>query len=297
MKLPDFFYRANSFRFEINNNTQNSHSDFKITKNPPKRFKLKFIDKGILKTSYVLKAYFDNNTFSNKNDYLNKISIRIKIIFLIIILLIISFANKIEYQLIITSLLFILSLIYLIQQKDNYKTIKFIKKIIYPTIFLGFLLSFPASFNFITNGEPLINLFQLKNEYKFWVYKIPKEIFISKEGFDVTMLITLRVLNSISASILILQTEPIEKIINGLKILGVPSTIRTILLITQKYIILFSRTVQGYYFSMKSRMFAKPKNSLLYDIIGTRVYLLYRKTKEKFYGTSLAMKSRGIKNI
>lgn len=297
MKLPEFFYKENNFRFEINHHPQNFYSDFKITKNAPKRFKLKFIDKGILKTSYVLKAYFDNNTFSNKNNFLNKIPIRIKIFFIIIILLIISLANKIEYQLIITLLLFLLSLIYLIQQKDNYKTITFVKKIIYPTIFLGFLLSFPASFNFITNGEPLINLFQLKNEYKFWVYKIPKEISISKEGFNVTMLITLRVLNSIWASILIIQTEPIEKIINELKILGIPSTFRTILLITQKYIILFSRTVQGYYFSMKSRMYEEPKNSLLYEITGTRVYLLYRKTKEKFYGTSLAMKSRGIKNI
>ncbi len=299
VKLPDFLCRDNNFNKYIlqKNKSKNISDKPDLSHSSKKRFKLKFVDKGLIKTSGILKMYFDNTTISSKKNYLNIIPAKVKLICLTLILIIISLSNTIEYQLIISGFLISLNLVFLIQLKEKNIIWSYIKKIIYPTILLGFLLSLPASINLITKGEELINLIQLNKEYKFWIYKIPDKIFISKEGIKITFLITLRVFNSITISMLILQSEPIEKIINSLKVLGIPTAIRTILLITQKYILIFSRTVEKYYFSLRSRLFTEPKKSQLYEITGSRAFLLYKKTKEKFYDISLALRSRGINNI
>ncbi len=298
VKLPEFLYSGNSAS-AVSNNDQTPNYKIKTTLIPEKakKFKLKFADKGLIKVSEILNTYFDNASYSNSNNYLNKVNIKIKLLFLIFILLLISFLNSIVYQLTITIILIFLSAILIIQNSNKNFTKSYIKKILYPTFFLGFLLSFPASFNFIINGEPIINLIHLNKEYKFWIYELPENIFISKEGLSVTILITLRVFNSICSSILIIQSEPIEKFIDSLKIIFIPSSVRFILLITQKYIISFSRSVLEYYFSLKSRLFTEPDKSILYKITGTKAFLLYRKTKSKFNNIALAMKSRGIYNI
>jgi len=298
VKLPEFLYSDNSGS-TVSNNDQTPNYKIKTTLIPKKakKFKLKFADKGLIKVSEILNTYFDNASYSNSNNYLNKVNIKIKLLFLIFILLLISFLNSIVYQLTITIILIFLSTILIIQNSNKNFAKSYIKKILYPTFFLGFLLSFPASFNFIINGEPIINLIHFNKEYKFWIYKLPENIFISKEGLSVTILITLRVFNSICSSILIIQSEPIEKFIDSLKIIFIPSSVRFILLITQKYIISFSRSVLEYYFSLKSRLFTEPDKSILYKITGTKAFLLYRKTKSKFNNIALAMKSRGIYNI
>ncbi|MCX7834356.1 MAG: hypothetical protein N2490_09125 [Ignavibacteria bacterium] len=296
MNLPDFFYRNNNYY--TNTEQDGLTPENLISKKRNKKFKLKVIDKGIINTSKILSIYFDNNiSFSTKDNFLNRIPTKIKILLLIVFLILISIANSIDYQLIIFFLLNCMSLIFIGTYNNLNVSLNFAKKIIYPTIFLGFLLSLPASLNLITKGQPLINIIELSNNIHFWFINVPNKIFISKEGFSVTMLITLRVFNSICITIMVLQSEPIEKIIDSLKVIGIPLTFRTILLITQKYIITFTRTVNSFYFSLKSRLFTYPDKSFYYKITGSRAFFLYKRTKDKFYKISLSMKSRGIQNI
>ena len=117
----------------------------------------------------------------------------------------------------------------------------------------GFLIALPSAFNVITRGEIVMPVATLSRSYHFWIYSIPKEIGITREGLFGVGMLTLRVMNSVSLTLLIMYTTPFFEIIRALKVFRVPDTFLMIIILSYKYIFIFSKTVEDMYRAMKAQ--------------------------------------------
>lgn len=247
-----------------------------------------FIDKtirsiaGIIKSSYV---YWD---MAEKDGLFQKLDPRLKVIFMIYFIVIVSLLRSLYAELAISAFVFILIAL------SRLNIFYMYKRIIGFAFFFGFLIALPSAFNVITRGEIILPVATLSKAYRFWIYYIPKEIGVTAEGaFGVAML-TLRVANSIGISLLVVHTTPFFEIIRALKVFRVPDTFLMIILLTYKYIFIFSKTVEDMYQAMKSRLAGAADSAAVRELIAGRIFYLFKKSQMRYEETYRAMVSRGF---
>lgn len=247
-----------------------------------------FIDKtirsiaGIIKSSYV---YWD---MAEKDGLFQKLDPRLKVIFMIYFIVIVSLLRSLYAELAISAFVFILIAL------SRLNIFYMYKRIIGFAFFFGFLIALPSAFNVITRGEIILPVATLSKAYRFWIYYIPKEIGVTAEGaFGVAML-TLRVANSIGISLLVVHTTPFFEIIRALKVFRVPDTFLMIILLTYKYIFIFSKTVEDMYQAMKNRLAGAADSAAVRELIAGRIFYLFKKSQMRYEETYRAMVSRGF---
>ncbi len=172
--------------------------------------------------------------------------------------------------------------------------IKFYKKIFFLGFIFGFLIALPSALNVITHGKVLVPIITLSKAYDFWVYHIPEVIGFTGEGISVVTMLTLRVLNSLSVSFLILYTTPFPEIIKALKVLKVPDTFLIIISLAYKYIFIFARIVTDMYLAKKSRLVGAVDRAEARNWVAGRIAFLFKKTQLKCDDVFKAMTGRGF---
>jgi energy-coupling factor transporter transmembrane protein EcfT len=130
--------------------------------------------------------------------------------------------------------------------------------------------------------------------YDFWVYHIPQVIGITHEGISVVAMLTLRVLNSLSISFLILYTTPFSEIVKALKVLKVPDVFLIIISLAYKYIFIFAHIVSDMHLAKKSRLAGAVNRAQVRGWIAGRVAFIFRKTQLKCDEVFKAMAGRGF---
>jgi len=158
----------------------------------------------------------------------------------------------------------------------------------------GFLVALPSAFNVITKGEIILPVVRLSRPYHFWIYHIPPEIGITKEGIYGVSLLTLRVINSLSLSFLVLYTTPLSEMVRALKFLRVPDSFLIIILLCYKYILIFLKSVENMYLAKKSRMIREDSPEKAREWIAGRLAYIFRKTHRRGEDVFQAMVSRGF---
>src|SRR5208337_1879708 len=124
----------------------------------------------IIKSNYV---YWES---AGKRGLFQRLDPRLKVIFLIYFIVIISVLRGIYAELAMTVFIFILICL-------SRLNIFFIyKRIIVFAFFFGFLVALPSVFNVITAGEVILPVATLSGPRQFWIYTIPQEIGITREG-------------------------------------------------------------------------------------------------------------------
>jgi cobalt/nickel transport system permease protein len=259
---------------------------------PPERgwgkINISYIDKGIESFADILRDGYAQWEVATGKGFLHEIDTRIKVIFWLFLVIIISLKKSILPELGIFSAVFVLSLL------SRINLLNFYRKIFLLGFVFGFLIALPSALNFITYGKMVIPIVTLPKAYDFWVYHIPKVIGITKEGMTVVAMLTLRVLNSLSVSFLILYTTPFPEIVKALKVLRVPDTFLVIISLAYKYIFIFARVVSDMYLAKKSRLAGSVDGQEARNWVAGRMALLFRKTQLKCDEVFKAMIGRGF---
>ncbi|MEW6739539.1 MAG: cobalt ECF transporter T component CbiQ [Nitrospirota bacterium] len=249
---------------------------------------MSFIDSGISHLGRVIKTGYIQLEFASKNGFFQRLDARIKVLFLIFFIIIVSLKKEILPEIIIALFVFSLTAI------SRLNLFNFYKKVIPLGFIFGFLVALPSAFNVITKGEVILPVIHLSRSYDFWIYHVPETIGITREGISGVAMLTLRVLNSIALSFLILYTTPFSEIIRALKVFRAPDAILMIITLTYKYIFIFAKTVEDMYLAKKSRMPGEVTNTEARKWVAGRIAFMFRKTQQRCEDVFKAMLGRGF---
>ena len=252
--------------------------------------KISFIEKGIHHLAEVIKTGYLQWETSSRDHFFQKIDARVKVLFLLFYVVIVSLKKNISSEVLIGTFVFLLTILSGLEIKNLYKRVLFF------TFIFGFLIALPSALNLITKGEIILPLLHLSRPYRFWVYQIPEEIGLSWEGIYALLMLTLRVMNSLTISFLVLQTTPFTEIIKALKIFKVPDSFLMIIILAYKYVFIFAKTIEDMHLAMKSRLVVKVGNTEARRWIAGRLAFLFKKTRLRCEEIFKAMLGRGFSN-
>jgi energy-coupling factor transporter transmembrane protein EcfT len=174
------------------------------------------------------------------------------------------------------------------------RIVAFYRKVLLFGFIFGFLIALPSALNLITRGEIILSIAKLSRPHDFWIYHVPAEIGITREGMSGVAMLTMRVINSLSVSFLVLYTTPFPEIVRALKVLKVPDTFLIIITLCYKYIFLFSKTVEDTYLAKKGRTIREDSNKKAREWIADRLAFIFRKTQLRCEEVFRAMAGRGF---
>lgn len=252
--------------------------------------KISFIEKGISHLAGVISSAYAQWELASREGLLQKVDARLKVFFLLFFIFIISVKQTLGAMI---GLACFFSLLALLSRLD---LIGFYKRVFFLSFLFGFLVAFPATLNLINRGEIIWPLFSLSRPYSFWVYEIPQEVGITKEGLESMILLVFRLLNSLSLSFLIIYTTPFPEIIKALKVMKIPDSVLMIITLTYKYILLFAHTAQDMHLAQKSRLITMTDRELAQKWVADRLFIIFKKTRAKGEEIFRAMLSRGFNN-
>ena len=254
-----------------------------------KRSSLTFLDKTIINAATAVKSIYLQAENATLDNFIQKINPYIKLFSLIYFVIIISFTSNLVAQIVITAFIFLLYVI------ARIKILQVYRKIFFLAFIFGFVIVLPASLNVITPGKVVFNLITFSKSSHFWIYSIPQNIGFTENGFQVVLLVFLRVLNSVSFALLIAFTTSFPALIKSFKMIGVPDTFLMIISLAYKYIFILSRTIEESYFALKSRLAGNIKSSNIRKLISGRIFFIFKRSVIIYENTYYAMVSRGYR--
>jgi cobalt/nickel transport system permease protein len=252
------------------------------------KINLSYIDRGIEGFADVLKEGYMQWELSSKESFLHELDTRIKVVFWLFFIVIISLKKELLPEFCMFIAVFTLVVL------SRINLVKFYKKIFFLGFIFGFLIALPSALNVITQGKVLFPIITLSKPYDFWGYHIPKVIGFTEEGFSVVAMLTLRVLDSLSISFLVLYTTPFPEIIKALKVLKIPDTFLIIISLAYKYIFIFARIAADMHLAKKSRLVSAGKSAEARNWIAGRIAFIFRKTQLKCDDVFKAMVGKGF---
>lgn len=272
---------------------KNKFPEFLLNRQCPPPLQLKgtlstsFIDKAIEQLSRLIKVTYIQWETANTEGLLQKLDARVKVIFLLFFIVIVSLKRELFPQTAIAVFVFCLALLSRLHLKVFYRRVCILG------FLFGFLIALPSSLNVITRGDIIVPLISLSRPMDFWIYHLPQDIGITREGSQIVALITLRIVNSLSLSFLLVYTTPFAEILRALKSLKVPDAFLMIMALSYKYVFLFARTLEDMHLAKKGRMVAVRPNQERGWVAGRMVFL-FRKTQIRCEEVFKAMLGRGF---
>jgi cobalt ECF transporter T component CbiQ len=252
------------------------------------KVKVPFLERGIRHLAGVIRKGYAQWESSSQNGFFQKIDARVKVLFLLVFILIVSLKRNVLPETYILIFVFALTLC------SRLSILKIYKRVLLLGFLFGFLVALPSVFNVITKGEIILSVVRLSRPYHFWIYHVPAEIGITKEGIYGVALLTMRVINSLSLSFLVLYTTPFHEIMRALKVLKAPDSFLIIITLCYKYIFIFSKTVEDMHLAKKSRIARELSNTEAREWIVGRIGFIFRKTRLRCEDVFKAMIGRGF---
>jgi len=231
---------------------------------------------------------FQQSEMTPSGGWLHALDSRIKVLFGAALLIIISLKSAPGDLILINAGIALLAL------TSRVDLPAFYGRAIPAAALFGFLLSAPAMLNIITPGSVVIPLIDFAQVREFWIYTIPAQLGITAEGFRVCAVITLRVLASVSVSLLVLFTTSFADIIRALKIFRVPDVVLLIISLTYKYLYIFALMLSDMYQAKKARMVSGVTSEKFRSWSAGRMGYIFRKTQTRCDDIYRAMMSRGF---
>ena len=254
------------------------------------RVRYAYLERGIAGISAMIRKCFFDPSCSSRSGWLQKTDARVKVIFLAFLIVLVSIKTRIESELAIAAALAVLAIF------SGVGVARFYGRVLRYTFLFGLLVTFPAMFNVVTPGDMLLPVIELARPHQWWLYHIPREIGITSQGLQSVCLLNLRILNSIAAASLIVQTTPFNDIVKALKVFKVPETLLLIVTLSHKYIFILTRTIDDMFLARKSRLAGSVDNSEARDWVAGRLGTLFRRSRVRYEEIFRAMQSRGFRD-
>ncbi len=225
---------------------------------------------------------------SGRQGLLQGIDSRVKLLFLAAYLLLANLVHDVLPHLLLAGGILFLA------AASRLRLAAFYRRVLLPAAFFGFLLPLPAILNLAAPGELLVPLLRFPEAPRFWIYSLPPEVGVTREGLSYLLRVFLRVGNSVSLSFLVLHTTPLPEFLRGLKGLRVPDPLLATVHLAYKSVFLFLRTVEEAHLAKKSRVALGVSRREARGWVGERLAFLFRKTGRRCEEVFLAMQSRGF---
>jgi cobalt ECF transporter T component CbiQ len=237
------------------------------------RMKIPFIEKGIHHVSCLIKTGYVQWELSSQKGLFQEMDARVKVLFLIFFVIIVSLKRDFLPEIYIGILVLVLAFL------SRLSLVTFYRRVLFFGIVFGFLIALPSALNVITKGKIIVPIVKLSKPHHFWIYHIPAEIGLTREGIYGVATLTMRVINSLSLSFLVLCTTPFAEIIRALKVLKVPDSFLLIITLAYKYIFIFSKTLEDMHLAKKSRMIRELRNTKEREWVAGRLAFLFKKSR------------------
>jgi cobalt ECF transporter T component CbiQ len=209
------------------------------------------------------------------------------VIFLIFFVIIVSLKTDILPEAAITLFTFLL----VVSSRINIA--QFYRRIAGLTFIFGFLVVFPSACNVVTPGEMILPIIHLSHPYEFLIYHIPEEIGLTRQGLDCVIMLSLRMMNSLAISLLVIYTTPFHRIIKALQVFRVPQALLLVITLSYKYIFIFVKTVESMYLARKSWLVGMARDDEARIWVAGRIAHMFRKSMSRYEEVFRAMVARG----
>jgi cobalt/nickel transport system permease protein len=252
------------------------------------KLNMPFIEGGLHHLTFVIRTGYAQWESASTDGFFQRVDARIKVLFLLFFILIVSLKKDVGQEVLLGAFIFLLT----VAARLNFFILY--KRVLFFGFFFGFLIALPSAFNVITRGEMILSVLHLSKPHNLWIYRIPAEIGITREGVYGVAMLTLRVMNSLAFSFFVLYTTPLSEIIRALKVLRVPDTFLVIITLSYKYVFVFAKTAEDIHLAKKSRLAGPVSNAEARRWITGRIVFLFRKTQQRCEEIFKAMLGRGF---
>ncbi|MBI5585282.1 MAG: cobalt ECF transporter T component CbiQ [Deltaproteobacteria bacterium] len=269
---------------------------FLTVKSPPepeektagRRLRRSFVHQGLAYAAAILRTGFSQWETSSKRGFFQGLDSRVKVLFLVFFMVIVS----IQYTLIsqAATAFFLLGL----AVSSRLALGKHYGRILLLTFIFGFLTTWPAAFNIFSPGDILWPVFRFEKDPTWGPITVPREIGLTYEGLRRTALLSLRVMNSLSISLLVFATTPFTEFIKALKVFRVPDVFLLTITLSYKYIFIFVQTVYDMHIAKKSRLVGAESGRAARHWVSGRLAFMFHKSQQQCEEVFKAMTVRGL---
>lgn len=246
------------------------------------------VNKGLEHVAAILRTGFIQWETAGRQGLLQGLDARVKVLFLLLFIVLVSLKKTIPSE---GAIGFFLLGLALVSRIDLWR---FYRRVFVLTFFFGLLLSLPSACNILTPGEVVVPLLHLQSIRTFGGMTLPPEIGLTAEGLRRVALLSLRVMNSLTVTFLVLATTPFMEFIKALKILRVPDVFLMTIALTYKYIFIFASTVYDMHLARKSRLAGVAKGGEARRWTAGRIAFMYHKSRQRCEEVFKAMSARGL---
>ena len=251
------------------------------------KYRQNYLGKSILQMKRVLAEELLTEHYASRDGLLQRMEPRIKLIAAVLLIILTGLSRSIPALLgvwVCTLLLILISHLPLLAlQKRIWGFI--------PIITL--VASFPAMFNFVTDGTPLLMIYQATHSSTWLGIHIPAVIYISRQGFMAAIFLFLRVGLSLSMGVLLTMTTPIAKLLKSLQIMGMPSLLVMIIEMSYRYLVLLLSLSIEMFEARSLRTVGVLSLASKRAQVGSSIAALFARSMELADEVYLAMTARG----
>lgn len=250
--------------------------------------RLSFLEKGLAGVAGIIRTAYAQWEKANGDSWYHRLDARVKLLFLLSAVIVASSRHTIAAQatMLVSTML--------IAWSSGIGIAAFVKRTAALAAFFGFFVSAPAMLNVIVPGDVVVPFKTFEKAYDIWIYHVPRTVGLTAQGIRSCIVITLRVANSVSLSLLLLSTTPFACIARSLRVLRVPDVVVLLLTLTYKYIFLFARTVEDLHLAKKSRLAAPVSDADARSWAAGSIAMLFRRTQRRCDDVYKAMLARGF---
>lgn len=247
-----------------------------------------FLDRAIRGLSRFVGTAYVQWDLSSRRGLLQGLDPRLKLLFLVGCVVLISIKRGLLGQGLVAGLflsLAILSRLNLLALYGRVLALGFV---------FGFLVTIPSSLNVVTPGEMILPLFAPSEEGRILWLPASEGIGLTREGLWGVATVTSRVVNSITATFLVLYTTPFAGIVRGLKLFRVPDAMLMVIWLTYKYLFVLVRIVEEMHLARKARLAVDAGPWETRRWAANRMAMLFRKTQMRCDEIHKGMVARGF---
>jgi cobalt/nickel transport system permease protein len=250
--------------------------------------RLSFADKTIKQAASFTSTTLTQWQTARKRGLFQALDARTKVFFLLFSVVLISILKIVFWQVLFS--FFVLTL-FVTSKVDLFHAYK---RILLFGFLFGFLVFIPSCLNIFTMGHKAFSIVQFQHQHTWWIYSLPQEIYVTREGFFSVARLTLKVVNSLSVVTLIASTTLFEHLVKALSSFRIPAIFLLVLTLTYKFVYVLSNTIVETYFAIKLRWWNRKAVKDAEEIVAGRIGYLFRKSWERYELGYQAMLARGF---
>lgn len=228
--------------------------------------KNRFIDYSLVKALDFFKDAIFAEDYARREGLLQMLDSRIKLVSFAFILLTVALLKNILPLFI----LYIISLV--LAYLSRIKVMYFLKRVWIFIPLFSLFIALPALFNVFSPGEAIF-------------------FSVTRHGLFGATVFILRVLTSVSFSILLVLTTPHMSLLEALRSLGIPQIFVMVFMMCYRYIYIFIKIIEEMYLAIKVRLIGGVRSRDARKIVAWRIGVLWEKSRamaEEVYNAMLA---------